>query len=197
MTSLHPRRSTISAPLPQKNQPDFLDRIFEWTEFSMCPSSMKHIESQPPDTLDYVFEHVESFVCQEEPTEEPEAILLGQPRNIVRDNSLVEVQSNGQVAKLQTKNRVSKLDQEGDMLDYVFEHVESFVCNEDHHVSDEQKIVVRQGKENKKRWFTKKRRRSKPLRQEIVKAAERETGRDTSSSRKVTSENEVLYYRPH
>lgn len=38
---------------------DTLDSLFEWTEKTCCPATMREYQpEQKPDTLDYVFEHV-------------------------------------------------------------------------------------------------------------------------------------------
>jgi hypothetical protein len=83
-----------------------------------------------PNVLDYVFEHVESFVCQEDAPEP--GLLLVEDNELRRDNSLVEADHRGNPTRLQTQRNIIKPPgQDGDMLDYVFEHVESLVCTED------------------------------------------------------------------
>lgn len=113
-----------------RETPDVLDRVFEWAERIACPmdSRSKRMLSEPKeDVLDFVFQHVESFVCQEDA---PRQLLQG-PNDLERGNSLVERGIHGQATVLQTRRKIKKLGEEGDVIDYVFEHVESFVCNEE------------------------------------------------------------------
>ena len=89
------------------------------------------------DTLDYVFEHVESFTCRDEKQSEPNVLLVEQDTALKnhtfdRDNSLLQTDHRGRPAELNTQRKTKKqLGKEGDMLDYVFEHTESFICGED------------------------------------------------------------------
>eukprot|EP00934_Nitzschia_sp_Nitz4_P002239 Nitzschia sp. Nitz4//scaffold84_size84139//56926//57653//NITZ4_005205-RA/size84139-snap-gene-0.122-mRNA-1//-1//CDS//3329559054//2239//frame0 len=116
----------------QEKSRDPLDRLFEWAEVTMCPASMGNNYKPEPmeDTLDYVFEHVESFTCRAE-EDGKEYDTLETEINMERGNSLVEANEKGQPVVVETtRPKVKPLGQEGDLVDYVFEHVESFVCNE-------------------------------------------------------------------
>ena len=111
---------------------------------------------EEPDVLDYVFEHVESFTCTDDrslrndpfaqprldPPHNPSPQMMyakGSNNNsfddlsLRRENSLLEEGPNGAPTYLATArrrppSRISKLGDEGDLLDYCFEHVESYVC---------------------------------------------------------------------
>jgi hypothetical protein len=88
------------------------------------------------DVLDYVFENVESYTCGAadasvprlgvvSPTGNKQLLLPDNTNNMLalnRDSSLVEGGPNGQPVQLLTTTR------EGDLLDYCFEHVESYIC---------------------------------------------------------------------
>jgi len=122
--------------------------------------SLANEKAEVPDVLDYVFEHVESFTCTEGPESEsyepqqyksPHEQLLHQQLvrrkqgyvgsvkdssfdlSLRRENSLVESGSNGVPYILPTTRNPSSIErfgQDGDILDYCFDHVESFVCTE-------------------------------------------------------------------
>jgi len=140
---------------------DVLERFFEWGEAAFCPGLMYKPDELPenfgePDVLDYVFEHVESFTCRDNGPEGSgievgdKGLLVKEGNkgvgnnsfdenfSLVRDNSLVERDgTNGRPTRLATTRKSPKivpLGQEGDLLDYCFEHVESFVCNEGNEV---------------------------------------------------------------
>jgi hypothetical protein len=83
------------------------------------------------DVLDYVFEHVESLVGCQEGAPEPGVLYDDQRVELQRDNSLLETEEDGRPARLQTQRKIKPLGQEGDMIDYVFDHVESLTCAED------------------------------------------------------------------
>ena len=122
---------------------DALESFFSgWENLFCAPKSVdayaKDTLQEEPDVFDYVFEQVESFTCAEESPhneiflpkppqpqwEGDNSYHKGELEELKRENSLVEKGPNGQVHYVATQ-------QEGDMLDYVFEHVESFVCNDD------------------------------------------------------------------
>eukprot|EP00429_Kryptoperidinium_foliaceum_P001561 CAMPEP_0176005936 /NCGR_PEP_ID=MMETSP0120_2-20121206/2463_1 /TAXON_ID=160619 /ORGANISM="Kryptoperidinium foliaceum, Strain CCMP 1326" /LENGTH=149 /DNA_ID=CAMNT_0017338659 /DNA_START=241 /DNA_END=690 /DNA_ORIENTATION=- len=90
-----------------------------------CPSSYK--PEPNPDTLDYVFEHVESFTCKHE-EKEPETSF--RELEIHRDNSMVEFDGNGAPCPARADRKIKPIGQQGDALDYVFENVERYACNE-------------------------------------------------------------------
>jgi hypothetical protein len=134
-------------------QRDALDKVFEWTEKFLCPTPKKHDELRnmvepEEDMLDYVFEHTESFVCHQE-GDGPDLLEEGQEHerylrpylleegqeHLSRDNSLIE--PGGQIMPTTTSpttkatsilRPIKSIGQQGDFIDYVFEHVESLVC---------------------------------------------------------------------
>mmetsp|Transcript_29816 Transcript_29816/g.55936 ORF Transcript_29816/g.55936 Transcript_29816/m.55936 type:complete len:183 (+) Transcript_29816:176-724(+) len=128
---------TGSVRVQSRSKTDLIDRIFEWSEGALCPHHVTP-ESTPPEetTLDYVFEHVESFVCREDVPQDELAEQEGQRGHsyqlpsLQRDNSLVEV-CDGVPEKLNTTRiNVKPMGEKGDLLDYCFEHVESYACGE-------------------------------------------------------------------
>jgi hypothetical protein len=128
----HQRRNQQRQVQSNKKE-DMLDRMFEWTERAFCPASMKNMKPEPKeDVLDFVFTHVESFSCQEQaPPQEPDVLYTTDGRELERDNSLVQTDPSGRPSRLRTTRKIKPLGQEGDLVDYVFEHVESLVCAED------------------------------------------------------------------
>ena len=137
---------------------DSLDRFFSgWENVCCAPRSMESYAKEVPDdptVLDYVFEHVESFTCADETASYQNDPFFSQPRHaefgdephfrqftdgkdsfdIKRENSLLEEGPNGAPELLTTtrqRSLISSLGEEGDLLDYCFEHVESYVCNTD------------------------------------------------------------------
>lgn len=124
---MSPHRHTKSACQPA----DVLDRFFNWSERTFCPHNLVQKNMEEPDVLDYVFQNVESFVCQEDLSDEPELLISDQKMGLKRDNSLLETEQDGRPALLQTQRKIKPFGQDGDLIDVVFEHVESFVCAED------------------------------------------------------------------
>jgi hypothetical protein len=129
--------------------------------------SLANEADEEPDVLDYVFEHVESFTCtegslnndpfftappyaqQQQQQQQQHAFYDGSTTtkdsfdlSLRRENSLVEEGPNGTPTYLATTRQPSllaKLGEEGDLLDYCFEHVESYVCTEVREVENEQR----------------------------------------------------------
>jgi hypothetical protein len=117
---------------------DVIDRIFSWGEATFCPyDAMKDSIPLQEDNLDYVFDHVESFVCREDVTESE--IPTGRPMTLQRDNSLVEACNSLQAKFIEKKtlqdtttlqHDIQPIGERGDILDYCFEHVETYACGE-------------------------------------------------------------------
>jgi hypothetical protein len=70
----------------------------------------------------------ESFTCRQE-EKEPDVEYLD--HGIKRDNSLVEANEHGQPVPRQIERKIKPFGQQGDFVDYVFEHAETYTCNED------------------------------------------------------------------
>jgi hypothetical protein len=117
---------------------DVLDEVFEWTENFMCPAPNKTYEklrSMPEhkeDVFDYVYKHTESLLCHQEGCdrlydESPYFLEEGQEQELElkRYNSLI---APGTTTTTPQRRFVESIGEEGDFIDYVFEHVESFVC---------------------------------------------------------------------
>ncbi len=148
-----------------KKNPDLLERFFSGWEGVFCaPRSIETLSKEvveEPILLDYVFDHVESFTCADDMSYQDDPFLLTPSRRqhthpgfpedgskdsydlaLKRENSLVEQGPNGAPAYMATTrqpNRIAACGTEGDLLDYCFEHVESFVCNNepgDYHGGD-------------------------------------------------------------
>jgi hypothetical protein len=125
--------------VPSRSKSDMIDRFFSWGEKTFCPhDTVKNTIPLQEDNLDFVFEQVESLVCREDVMEDKQT--RGQPVTFKRDNSLVEA-CNSIQAKLvkrksspemeTSKRRNGKMMGEGrDVLDYCFDHVESYACGE-------------------------------------------------------------------
>ena len=141
----------------QSHQNDtVLDRFFAgWENVFCAPRSMEKYSkevAEEPDVLDYVFEHVESFTCADEESYQNDPFFArplpygeyphfrefppeskDEEFELKRENSLVEQGPNGAPALLAVTKRqpslIAKMGEEGDLLDYCFEHVESYVCN--------------------------------------------------------------------
>ena len=129
------------------------DSFCEATQNMLCHMQVAEGEKpSDPDTLDYVFEHVESIVCIEGAD--------GDPNQINLDNSFLEdnIEPEPEIPRIIETFYASSFDTstegglstepsevseipapfvqkgaayETDMLDYVFEKVESLVCQED------------------------------------------------------------------
>eukprot|EP00525_Craspedostauros_australis_P011539 CAMPEP_0198113444 /NCGR_PEP_ID=MMETSP1442-20131203/5115_1 /TAXON_ID= /ORGANISM="Craspedostauros australis, Strain CCMP3328" /LENGTH=229 /DNA_ID=CAMNT_0043770531 /DNA_START=643 /DNA_END=1332 /DNA_ORIENTATION=- len=138
--------------------PDALDSFFGMVEGLVCPSptalqSNAREEPTEPDVVDYVFEHVESYICADERTVEDESEQVT-PYNIGRDNSLVtdeslrDTQPDPQGELLgrpaPVKKSIKPIGQRGDVIDYVFENVESLVCRDDTTLGSEEEDIIRQ-----------------------------------------------------
>ena len=115
---------------------DVLDKVFEWTEKFLCPSLKSHDELRnmpepKEDMLDYVFQHTESLVCHQEGGT-PHLLEEGQEldHDMRRDNSLIAPGEQIMTTTRRQKRPIKSIGQEGDFIDYVFEHVESLVCVE-------------------------------------------------------------------
>jgi hypothetical protein len=119
------------------------DRVCEAVTTCLCPipddpEQLKNTYHEK-DILDYTFEKVETFTCgNDEDTvleEDNMSITQGPPPAVaakeqpppaqVYADRATDSQADGQPKGVQTSN------EEGDMLDYVFEKVESLVCAED------------------------------------------------------------------
>lgn len=121
------------------NNRDVLDKVFEWTERFLCPTPKTHDELRnmpepKTDMLDYVFEHTESLVCHQQhqqgdgDEDHPYLLEEGQ-QDMQRDNSLIEPGEQIMTTNRRQRQRpIKSIGQEGDVIDYVFEHVESLVC---------------------------------------------------------------------
>eukprot|EP00533_Pseudo-nitzschia_delicatissima_P004663 CAMPEP_0116111360 /NCGR_PEP_ID=MMETSP0327-20121206/18406_1 /TAXON_ID=44447 /ORGANISM="Pseudo-nitzschia delicatissima, Strain B596" /LENGTH=248 /DNA_ID=CAMNT_0003604591 /DNA_START=72 /DNA_END=818 /DNA_ORIENTATION=- len=139
-----------------KRNPDLIERFFSGFEGVFCaPRSVEALSkeiAEEPILLDYVFDHVESFTCAtDDLSYQNDPFLLTPTRGhhhggfpedgskadsydfaLKRENSLVEQGPNGAPAYMATTRqpaRIAACGTEGDLLDYCFEHVESFVCN--------------------------------------------------------------------
>ena len=131
------------------------DTFCEATQNMLC--HMQVVEGEKPsdpDTLDYVFEHVESVVCKEGADDDPNPINID--NSFIEDN----LQPEPEIPRIIETFDASSFDTsteglstepseapeapempapvvqkgaayEKDMLDYVFEKVESLVCQED------------------------------------------------------------------
>ncbi|KAG7343053.1 hypothetical protein IV203_020998 [Nitzschia inconspicua] len=119
-----------------RSKADVVDRFFSWGETTFCPhDAVKDSIPLQEDNLDYVFNHMESFICREDVTESPS----NPPATLERENSLVEACKNVQ-AKLIKRNEMkaipschkskSAVGERRDILDYCFDHLESFACGE-------------------------------------------------------------------
>jgi len=139
---------------------DALERFFSgWESLFCAPRSVESLSKDrvdDPDVLDYVFESVESFTCADEASYDGKCkdpfstpprfrreqfhFQQQQPRgysddmSLRRENSLLEHGANGAPAMLTTQRgkqrTISRLGEQGDFLDYCFEHVESYVCSD-------------------------------------------------------------------
>lgn len=108
---------------------DAFESMFEWAETSFCPAAMRNYKPESkPDTLDYVFDHVESFTCRQE-EKEPD-VVYNRPMGLARDNSLLLPESSSGPTRKSNEPTIKPFGQRGDLVDYVFEHVESYACNE-------------------------------------------------------------------
>lgn len=212
---------------------DVLDRFFSgWENVFCAPRSMESYAKDVPDepsVLDYVFEHVESFTCADETASYQNDPFFTQSRHaefgdephfrefsdrkdsfdIRRENSLVEQGPNGAPELLTTtrqRGRISSLGEEGDLLDYCFEHVESYVCN-----TDPGDYELQEGFDRNQGSYTKK---GMPLRNttnnQRSRSEEHPIPREISTTRKKkkrrrrlkqkyypeVEDNILLYYRP-
>jgi hypothetical protein len=129
-----------------RSKDDVIERFFQWGETALCPPADedKMDTTTDPDVLDYVFESVESFTCAADAPHVAaaaagrELLLLSDNAcdgmSLQRDNSLIEQGPNGQPTQLVvTKSKTTTTTTTpgaGDLLDYCFEHVESYVCTE-------------------------------------------------------------------
>ena len=119
---------------------DVLDQVFEWTEKFLCPfpknhDQMRNMPEPKEDMLDYVFQHTESLVCHQEGSGgTPHLLEEGQELEhdiMLRDNSLIAAPGEQIMTTTKGQKRpIKSMGQEGDFIDYVFEHVESLVCVE-------------------------------------------------------------------
>ena len=138
-----------------KRSPDLIERFFSGFEGVFCaPRSVEALSKEvveEPVLLDYVFDHVESFTCAtDDLSYQNDPFLLTPTRGhhhgfpedgsktdsydfaLKRENSLLEQGPNGAPSFMVTTRqpaRIAACGTEGDVLDYCFEHVESFVCN--------------------------------------------------------------------
>jgi hypothetical protein len=123
---------------------DVLDEVFEWTENFICPTpnfkndeELRKMPEHKEDVPDYVCEHTESLPshqegCENPYDEGPHLLEEGQEQEleIKRYNSLVAPAGQVMTTTTTTPQRrfVESIGEEEDFIDYVFEHVESFVC---------------------------------------------------------------------
>jgi hypothetical protein len=108
-----------------------IERFFEWSESTLCPHPDVTKDSVPPEetALDYVFEHIESFACRDEIPKEEET-TQNPSLTLARENSLVEYAKGRPNALKNERQQVNKFGEDGDLLDYCFEHVESYACGQ-------------------------------------------------------------------
>ena len=215
---------------------DVLDRLFSgWENVFCAPRSMETYAKEvpeEPDVLDYVFEHVESFTCADETASYQDDPFFTQPTNaefrdqphfrefsdakgsfdIKRENSLVEEGPNGAPELLTTtrpQRRIASLGEEGDLLDYCFEHVESYVCNTEPGDYELQEELDRSNRS--KGSFTKggmplrnttnnqrSRSEEQPIPREIstTRKKKKRRGRRKQKYYPEVEDNILLYYRP-
>ena len=214
---------------------DVLDRLFSgWENVFCAPRSMETYAKEvpeEPDVLDYVFEHVESFTCADETASYQDDPFFTQPRHaefenqphfrefsdakgsfdIKRENSLVEEGPNGAPELLTTtrpQRRIASLGEEGDLLDYCFEHVESYVCNTEPGDYELQEDLDRSNRS--KGSFTKGGRPLRNTTNQRSRSEEHPIPREISTTRKKkkrrgrrkqkyypeVEDNILLYYRP-
>lgn len=143
----------------QARSQDALERFFSGWESAFCaPRSIEALSNEvvvEPDVLDYVFEHVESFSCADESLmndpfyhrtspNRPQKGFMDGPTDsfdlsLKRENSLVEQGPNGAPVYVATPTgrAISRFGEEGDLLDYCFEHVESYVCTDAREVEND------------------------------------------------------------
>lgn len=70
----------------------------------------------------------ESFSCRQD-EKEPD-VQYTEHGIIKRDNSLLEADAYGRPLPQRIERKIQPLGQQGDLVDYVFENVESYTCNE-------------------------------------------------------------------
>ena len=151
--------------LATRSQKDALDSFFEWTERLVCPvddggkpaqsNNRAIVPSEPDeDLLDYTFTAVESFTCNDDRAyssrrggggggcDNYQLQAPSEPSYLTRDNSLVESLPGSAVPTTRAVQRPRRND--NDMIDYVFEHVESFVCTDDMPMPSEEKSDIRE-----------------------------------------------------
>jgi hypothetical protein len=128
-----------SHPVQSRPKPDVLDRFFSWGESTFCShDAVKGTIPLREDNLDFVFEHVESLVCREDVA--ADKMPRGQALKLERDNSLIEACTTLQ-AKIVKKKSAWEVEpsqrrdgkptgEKRDVLDYCFDHVESYACGE-------------------------------------------------------------------
>jgi hypothetical protein len=140
-------------------------------------SAQAAIQDEPDeDMLDYVFDHVESFTCRDKKDADGR-LLAGEeypgaePSDFTRDNSLVEEgppmetirpvrQPRGQKQQRQQQQQQRSTqgpaDQnqqqlaivDNDLIDYLFEHVESFVCADPIEIPPQHTVPINSTKRN-------------------------------------------------
>ena len=133
-----------------RSKDDVIERLFQWGETAFCaPRDKKFLATEvveDPDVLDYVFDTVESFTCAEgAPNYAKDGQLLlvdsfNEDANSLKlDTSQVETTTT--TTTLKPHNNVAAFGKEGDLLDYCFEHVESYIeahaCTEGNEVGGE------------------------------------------------------------
>ena len=69
----------------------------------------------------------ESFTCRQD---EKEPDVQFSEHGINRDNSLLEADEYGQPLTEKMERKIKPFGEQGDIVDYVFEHAESYACNE-------------------------------------------------------------------
>eukprot|EP00531_Pseudo-nitzschia_arenysensis_P008532 CAMPEP_0116134262 /NCGR_PEP_ID=MMETSP0329-20121206/10551_1 /TAXON_ID=697910 /ORGANISM="Pseudo-nitzschia arenysensis, Strain B593" /LENGTH=247 /DNA_ID=CAMNT_0003628959 /DNA_START=32 /DNA_END=775 /DNA_ORIENTATION=+ len=215
--------------------PDLLERFFSGWEGVFCTTrSVETLSKQvveEPILLDYVFDHVESFTCADDMSYQDDPFLLtpsrrqhthpGYPEDaskdsydlaLKRENSLVEQGPNGAPAYMLTTrqpNRIAGCGKEGDLLDYCFEHVESFVCNNepgDYHGDRSQSKSGKSSQRTPMRNTTNHQRRqqtspeiSRPIPRVIStprKKKKKRRNRHKQNYYPDEEDNILLYYRP-
>lgn len=133
-----------SRHVQSRSKTDVIDRFFSWGETTFCPhDAVKDSIPLQEDSLDYVFDGVESFVCRNGAANDE--MPIGQPLTLQRDNSLIEACNSIQAKFVKTKTKTAKettttaaaerrdikpIGERGDILDFCFEHVESYACGE-------------------------------------------------------------------
>jgi len=146
-----PATTTLNPTTRKANKEDPVEAFFGFFEGMVCPapSTFQRGANDPqkdPDMVDYVFEHVESYVCADERTlPDEDNVGMENNYNLDRDNSLLsdnqlqerQHRQGGAAAVGRDGKKIKPIGEKGDVIDYVFGHVESYVCQEDNTLDDD------------------------------------------------------------